>query len=235
MKKISKISVGALMVFIPGLMLASNNTIKVGENDSVNLIMSTKDVNRVIVKDDTIASMSGPKENFLITKDADAVDVKVGEGKPFMSFITTSKGVHLSALIMPSKRTIGKSYVLDTTGVKAQEIYKVSGYDSRIMALMTAMISGDMPLGFKAAKPGKNSQVTYKFDQGRIRADLKETVSDSLLMGYIYKIKNINKYQTITLQESSFYDPTVRSISILDQSLRPGQESMLYIIKSKGA
>ena len=235
MKKFRKIAYALVIVLIPGLIFASNNTIKVGENDNVSLVMSTKDVNRVIVKNDTIASMSGPKNNFLITKDADAVDIRIGSGKPFMSFITTSKGIHLSALIIPNEKTLGRSYILDTTGVVGQEVYKVSDYQSRLMALMTAMISRNTPLGFTASRPSKPENITYKFDQGKIKADLVNTISDSVLTGYVYKIKNIDSFHTLRLSESSFYDADIRSISLKDQSLKPGQESMLYIIKSKGA
>lgn len=210
----------------------------VKDNETLFFKISTKEYSRIFVAGDRIISIKG-KNNFYEIKEFKG---KYDEGvlyirpasfyqnKPFSVFITTETGHHftlfLSAIDVPSEN-------IEIKPISASKMVAIRWeenlpYTQSIIELMRAMRNSTQPEGYAVINLGKTQP---KRMNGNFTMQLLTLYRGGFLEGEIWCIKNDSGH-TIYLHPRDFYQDNVRAASILNETLRNGEETLLYRIVS---
>jgi conjugal transfer pilus assembly protein TraK len=207
-------------------------SISFAENDQLTLMLSTVDANRLFVDGDRINAVNAPV-GYIAAKndDSGSVYLNVQVKQPFTVFITTALGRHFSVLVIP-KAVIGKTYELKPTGptVAATMWEKNTGYEKILSDLIKGMETRQPPEGYGFQAMDK-TKLTAKDFYGVADLLLIEIYPGSQLIGHVYVIQNKTK-KPLTLSENMFYERGVRAVALSQQTVAPGQSSMVYQVRS---
>ena len=201
------------------------------DNEQINVILSNRDINRLLVSGDKIQSINGPAGLYTAKNDA------IGSGyislygdTTFTIFVSTLKGHNFSLLVSP-RSVAGRTVILNSTtpSVSTARFEETESYQKVLVALITSMINNEAIEDY-AYSEAKGSKETRFYGI----ADIKPITfySGSHLVGIISELKNRSK-APITLKPSYFYKPGVRAIALSCQTIAPSEVGLLYQVISR--
>jgi conjugal transfer pilus assembly protein TraK len=203
------------------------------DNEQINVVLSNRDINRVLVKGDKIQSVNGPTGLYMAKNDAlgSAYISTYGEST-FTVFVSTSKGHNFSLLVMP-RATPGRTIILEPTtpSLLTARFEETESYQKVLVTFIKAMINNEM--GEDYTYEEEKSKKSKKIDFYGV-ADIKQiaSYSGSHLLGIVSEIKNKTK-NPITLKPSYFYQPGVRAVALSNQTIAPSAVGLLYQVISR--
>ena len=197
------------------------------DNEQVNVVLSNRDVNRVLVKGDKIQSVNGPAGLYTAKNDmAGSAYISVYGDSVFTIFIATAGGHNVSLLVSP-RETAGRTVILQPTSL-SPHFEAAEGYQTTLITLISTMINNEDSSEYSYVPVKSKKADFYKI------ADIKPIASYSgeHLIGITSEIKNKSK-NPITLKPAYFYKPEVRAVSLSQQTLAPSETGLLYQIISR--
>jgi conjugal transfer pilus assembly protein TraK len=204
---------------IPGV-----KTLSFTSNERLNITLSNKDINRISVKGDKIQTINGPSGLYSAKNDQQgAVYINTFGETPFTVFLSTLKGHSLSLLISPNQSS-GKTIVLIPASQPGTHWEGTDSYQKTLITLISHMINN-----------AETDEYDYReLKKAKIRnfyavAEVKTLAvyDGSYLYGTISEIKNKTK-GPLTLKPSYFYEPGVRAVALLHQTIPGGSTSLIY-------
>ncbi|MGR5187296.1 type-F conjugative transfer system secretin TraK [Photobacterium damselae] len=216
-------------------------TIPFSDNETLSLNLSSLDINRLVVQDDRITSITCPtgfctmpagnEEGVMAPVDpqgAGLVGINVQE--PFTLYITTEKGRSFGAFVrplaVPAITTVFVSTERNTE--QAAEFEKQAPYAQTIATLIRHMVLDTTPEGYIRAP------ITVK--QSKIQAKLITTPVISYqgesLTGVTYRVSN-KTAQHLPVSPTSFYQQGVKAVSFSSESIPPHSSIYMYQVVGK--
>ena len=201
------------------------------DNEQINVVLSNRDINRLLVSGDRIQSINGPAGLYTAKNDA------IGSGyislygdTTFTIFVSTVKGHNFSLLVSP-RSVAGRTVILNSTtpSVLTARFEETESYQKVLVSLITSMINNEAIEDY-AYSEAKGSKETRFYGI----ADIKPIAfyGGSHLVGIISELKNRSK-APITLKPSYFYKPGVRAIALSCQRITPSEIGLLYQVISR--
>lgn len=198
-------------------------------NERVSVVLSNKDINRIAVKGDKIQAINGPSGFYSAKNDQQgAVYLNAFGEAPFTVFISTLKGYNLSLLISPNQGS-GKTVVLIPVSQPELHWEETDSYHKTLIKLVSHMINNAEREEYDSRELKKvKTKDFYNI------AEIKDisVYEGSYLYGVVSEIRNKTK-KPITLKPSYFYEPGVRAVALLHQTLSEGATSLIYRVMSR--
>jgi conjugal transfer pilus assembly protein TraK len=205
------------------------------ENADLNVVLSDKNYNRLVVKGDKITQVHFPEGTMAVRNEPDGgMYVMVANPEPFTMFVTTELGHHFS-LTVNTESSLGKTveFIADanppvplTSASKVlASLPKPQEPSLGVTSLMTGMINSKVPNSFESSRHfGK----VIRLGRG-LNLTPKLTYSGQELKGEVIEVYNSSS-NPIDLSESWFSGPNVKAISLSQNILAPKQKAMVYRI-----
>jgi len=204
-------------------------TIPFTNNERLNITLSNKDINRIIVKGDKIQSINGPSGYYSAKNDQQgAAYINTFGESPFTFFISTLRGHSVSLLVHPSQLS-GKTIILKPNSQPDMHWEQSDSYQKNLAVLMAHMLNNTETDDYdvRVVKKGKTRNF-YNIAEVKTLA----VYDGSYLYGAISEIKNISR-NPITLKPSYFYEPGVRAVALSEQTIPRGSSGLMYRIIGK--
>lgn len=203
----------------------------INDNRSVLVKIAAKEQSRIFVYNDRISAVRGLEGAYELKKDEKLGDVYIQptpyyQHKAFNLFITTELGHTYNLLATPldiPSETI-ELKPLSPSHLIAARWEKNSPYSQTIINLTNAMINGTDPDGYAITQLGK---VKSKKLSNCLSMRLLTIYRGDKLQGEIWLLKNEGKSYTY-VRPRHFYQDQVLSVSIQNEGLNPGAETLLY-------
>ena len=205
------------------------------ENADLNVVLSDKNYNRLVVKGDKITQVHFPEGTVAVRNEPDGgMYVMVANPEPFTMFVTTELGHHFS-LTVNTESSLGKTveFVADNTApiplTSAQKVLaqlpKPQELPLGVTSLMTGMINSKVPNSFESSRHfGK----VLRLGHG-LNLTPKLTYASKELKGEVMEVYNSSS-SPIDLSESWFSGPNVKAISLSQTVLAPKHTAKVYRI-----
>ena len=201
------------------------------DNEQINVILSNRDINRVLVSGDKIQSINGPAGLYTAKNDA------IGSGyislygdTTFTIFVSTVKGHNFSLLVSP-RSVAGRTIILTPTtpSVLTSRFEETENYQKVLVTLITSMINNEAIEDYAYSEAKGSKKIPFYGI-----ADIKPIAfySGSHLVGIISELKNRSK-APIILKPSYFYKPGVRAVALSCQTIAPSEIGLLYQVISR--
>ena len=201
------------------------------DNEQVVVVLSNRDINRILVKGDKIQSVNGPTGLYVAKNDtAGSAYISVYGDITFTLFATTEKGHNFSLLVTP-KTVAGRTVILKPTSVPllANRSAEAESYQKALVDLISVMINN------KGSSDYAYSQIKSapKVDFHNI-AGIQQiaSYSGSYLFGIVSVVKN-KAPNPITLKPSYFYKPGVRAVALSQQTIDKAGIGFLYQVMTR--
>lgn len=203
----------------------------VKDNQTIFAKISSKQLSQIFVNGDRILSVRGIEGAYQLTKDESkgAIFIKPTpyfEHRTINIFILTEDGHSYTLLLnpmdIPSENIELKP--LSPSKKLAEHWEKNSPYTELVMNILNDMVNQRKPEGYAVISLGK---VKPKKLTSGITMQLLTLYKGSQLQGEIWKLKNDCK-TTIEIEPKDFYQDDIRAISVVDEKLRAGDETILY-------
>ena len=212
--------------------------IKVTDNSSVRVKVSSKEPTRISVVGDRIATLRGADGAYTYTNDntQGAIYIKptvAYQNSPFYLFISTEQN-HNYVLVMDPKPGFSASMLVlkpKNTGSTAETHLETSApYTEFLTKLMSSMATLHEVEGYDISyvKDAKITRLGYQ-----LTLTLKALYEGPHLKGEIYEVKN-DSINTVSLAERAFYQPEDRAIAVRDYTIPAGGKTLLYKVVSNG-
>ncbi|EKE00995.1 MAG: IncF plasmid conjugative transfer pilus assembly protein TraK, partial [uncultured bacterium] len=195
------------------------------DNEQVNVVLSNRDINRVLVKADKIQSINGPTGLYTAKNDVSgSVYISLYGEVPFTVFASTVKGHNFSLLITPRAVT-GRTVILEPTSpsLLTARFEETDGYQKLLVTLINGMINSEALEDYAYGEIKKSKKTSV----GVVSIKPIASYSGSHLLGIISEVKNKSK-APIALKPSYFYKPGVRAVALSQQMLGPSETGLLY-------
>lgn len=204
-------------------------TISFTNNQRLNVALSNKDINRIIVRGDKIQSINGPSGYYSAKNDQQGAAYinTVGES-PFTLFISTLKGHSVSLLVHPSQLS-GKTVILIPNSQPEVRWEQSDSYQKSLAALMSHMLNNTETDDYDV-RLIKSVKVRNFYNIAEVKT--LAIYDGSYLYGTISEIKSISK-KPITIKPSYFYESGVRAVALSEQTIPQGSSSLMYRIIGK--
>jgi conjugal transfer pilus assembly protein TraK len=204
-------------------------TIPFTNNERLNITLSNKDINRIIVKGDKIQSINGSSGYYSAKNDQQgAAYVNTFGESSFTIFISTVKGHSVSLLVQPGQLS-GKTIILMPNSQPEMRWEQADSYQKSLAALMTQMINNTETEDYDV-RLVKRAKTRNFYNIAAVKTLV--IYDGSYLYGAISEIKNISK-KPITLKPSYFYEPGVRAVALSEQTIPRGSSGLIYRIMGK--
>ncbi len=193
------------------------------DNEQIKVILSNRDINKIVVKGDKIQSVNGPTNFYQAKNDLSGAVYITAYGKEdFTVFISTLSGRSCSLLVTPRKVS-GRTVVLRGPGLLAQGLDEEGGYQNDLVNFITGMINDETKYAYQ--KPGKKNK---KVDFYGV-ASIKHVASygNGNLIGVVAEVENKSR-KAITLKPNYFYHKGVKAAALSKQTLAPKESAFLY-------
>ena len=201
------------------------------DNEQIKVILSNRDVNRVLVKEDKIISVNGPAGLYTAKNDvAGSAYISLYGDAAFTLFASTVKGHNFSLLVSP-RSIAGKTVILKSTtpSLSTARWEEAESYQKVLVTLITGMINSE-PLGDYSYSEIKNPKVVDFYRVARIKPLV--FYGGSHLTGIVSEIKNKSR-KPLILKPSYFYKFGVRAVALSQQTLRPSETGLLYQVMGR--
>ena len=208
------------------------------DNETISFKISDKEYSRIFVSGDRIVSVKGRSNLYEIKEFKGKYDDGVlyirpsrySERHSFSIFITTEQGHHFTLLLawlgIPSENIEIKP--LSASKLIATRWESNLPYTQSMVELMRYMLNGSHPEGYAVVSLGI---VKPKKMRGGLTMQLLTLYRGGFLQGEIWRLKNESGH-TLYLHPREFYQHNVRAASLVDESLKNCDETILYRIVS---
>ena len=222
-------------------------------NDTVDVNLSFLDINRLVVKDDNITSVTCPTGFCTLPIGGDdeqaappidpqgAMLVTLNVQEPFTLYVTTQKGRSFGAFVKPLAIPAVTTQFISTQRDAAQHsaaaaFEKNSPYEAMLVSLMKSMMlyptTQSVPDGFVATALTPVKVKPLPLHPSLTLVPMTQIQGDTLT-GVIYRIKN-NTANRVTMKPTDFYTRAVRAVSLSATSIPPQGNVYLYQITQGG-
>lgn len=207
------------------------------DNEQVRVILSNRDINRVLVAGDKIQTINGPTGLYTAKNDPfGSAYISILSDASFTIFLSTIKNHNFSLLVIP--RTVpGKTVILEPTTptLLANSPAETDSYQKSLIDLMSNMIN---------LEPCEDYEYFSISDAVKRRwiKNIKKTnfydVADVIplafyrgekLSGVISRVRNKTR-NPLALKPSYFYQPGVYAVALTEQTIPPLGACWLYQI-----
>ena len=198
------------------------------DNDTLNVVLSNQDINRVFIPNDMILvsrTVSGYCRVQVDHTGAAYIWISPQVMQPFMLYFNTADG-HAFSLFITPKSDPGKTLILTPNAVPTKPSHweKSSSYQTILTDLMKGMINGNLPEGYAWKKVDQATPVDF-FHVANLTP--VAVAPGAKLMGMKFIIQNKTDH-ILTLQESYFYHEGVRAVALSQQSIAPLSTGVVY-------
>lgn len=209
--------------------------ISFADNEQINVVLSNKDINRVLVKGDKIQSVNGSSGLYVAKNDtAGSAYISVYVDTPFTIFASTEKGHNFSLLVTPSAVT-GRTIVLNPTTppsvlpLSANKPAEAESYQKALVELIKIMVNNEAVENYARIEVKKAYKIKF-YNVAEIQQIA--SYSGSSLIGTVATIKNKSS-KPLVLKAPYFYKPRVRAVAISQQIINPKATGLLYQVITK--
>lgn len=209
----------------------------VKDNQTAMVKVSAKELSRIFVSGDRILNVRGLDGAYELKRDENLGEIFVQptmyyQHKAFNLFITTEKShtynLFLTPLDVPAETIEIKP--LSPSIKLADRWERNSPYGQTIIDLMSYMSNNEHPEGYAVINLGK---VKPKKLNPCLTMQLLTIYRGDHLQGEIWLIKNEGRVSQY-VHPKEFYQDDVRAASIVDETLLPGCETILYRVVDHG-
>jgi len=207
------------------------------DNDTTQIALSSVDMNRLMVDDDTISAIHCPT-GFCVTGKTDGSGgalLSLANGEPFTLFSDTTKGRHIGVLVLPAS-TPGKTIMLDVAPTLQEELDTIehsAGYDAKYVALIKDILSSywhHTPLqGYQIQHFNKRQQAKRLTRYGVIDAQPLVQYTDGHVTGTVYLLSN-HSDDTVPLTPEMFHHGRMPALSLASDRLQGHHVSTLLTL-----
>ncbi|HIF9118471.1 TPA: type-F conjugative transfer system secretin TraK [Photobacterium damselae] len=236
----SRLLLGVLAFASTSVLATPPTTLSFNDNETVPLTLSSLDINRLVVKDDRITSvtcptgfctlpMSGVGEEVAAPSDPQGASlISIDVQEPFTMYVTTEKGHSFGAFVrpmaVPAVTTVFVSTERDTSKAKAFE--KRSPYTQMLANLVKHMIKEITPEGYTVT-PIISTSPSNTLNQAGLTITPKTQYQGEHFTGVVYTVTN-KTGQARSLVSTSFYRPGVKAVSFSSYTLQPHSSVLMY-------
>jgi conjugal transfer pilus assembly protein TraK len=216
------------------------------ENETVNAVLSSVDMNRLVVVDDQIQNISCPTNFCTISAQKNdqsgAVLISLNTQVPFVFYVTTKNqqnfGVFVTPQSKPATTTIFEYQASKLPSLT--QLNKEAPYESLLADFMKAMIQFQKQQR-QHIEGMHTSMVPLEAQEDMIKASVNHALitiptvvfSSQELSGIVYRL--INRTGLIqNIHASDYYSVSARAASVGRAVLGIDEETLLYVITSKG-
>ena len=222
-------------------------SIRIANDDQVKITLSNQDINRLFVANDKITSVNAPTHRLITHNDASgSLFINLMGKAPLTAFITTQQGRHFSLFILPKSepgitvqlipQTPAPVHYRHHTG-RAQHFEQSTPYEKTLVTLLRDVMLQHTPPGYSSLSPRAFEKITAlqvpKYFNGNSR--LPEHVVAGYLGGALtVRVLQLTNHstQTLMLVASDFYQPGVRAVAIVNETVAPHQSDLIYEVTS---
>jgi conjugal transfer pilus assembly protein TraK len=209
----------------------------VKDNQTVFVEISTTEPSRIFVQGDRITKTRGVDGLYDVKSDDTGGEIYIQpnpafQNKAFNLFITTEQGHHYTLFMKPlgiPAQTI-KLKPLSPSAEIAKHWEVNSPYSDVLIKLVRDMRNDDLPEGYAVIDLGK---VKPKLLPSGLSMQLLKIYNGNHLEGEVWRLKNDGR-NTLTIKPREFYNDDTRSVSLIDENLNCGEETILYRVVSRG-
>jgi len=213
---------------------SSVKEIPFADNEQINVFLSNRDINRILVKGDKIQGINGPTGLYTAKNDATgSAYISLYGDITFTIFASTLKGHNFSLLVTP--RSIpGKTIILEPTtpSFLTGRVEEEDSYQKTLIALISNMINAEPSedYAYLSASQAKGNKKTNFYDIAYIKPIA--FYSGTHLLGITSEIKNRTR-KPIVLKPSYFYRSGVRAVALSQETIAPFATGLLYQVVSQ--
>ncbi len=154
---------------------------------------------------------------------------KAYQTKSFNLYLRTEQGHAYNFLLVPVSITGQTIQVKPLSPTLAADHWEQSSDYSKVLTnLIGDMVNNKQPDGYAVNAVSNKKVFGYG---GRVTLQLQKVYRGAKLTGEILSVKNAIG-QNVSLDERAFYQPGTRAIAFQDQSLAPGQSTVMYRVMS---
>lgn len=239
MKRLKVISllvglIAASSVYAVNETIVSANDITLKNNDTVQLSMSSNQMNRIYVTNDLISNVNCPSGFCEIASNKNdqngSLYIRYKTQETFTYFISTKNGYHFGVEVTPKITKKGDTVAFTVLGgnAKSLENENASDYSNLIIKRMKSLIKNKQDDAWVARPVEATKENTLTING--IKVEPLVIYQGEKLSGYLSKITNTTKAQQ-SLTESEFYVTGNRAIALSKSSLLPNESAKLYVLK----
>ncbi len=216
------------------------------DNEQIKVVLSNRDINRVLVTGDKIKTIHGPTGLYTAKNDSSdpfgSAYISIYGETSFTMFISTVKGHNLSLLVIP-KTAPGRTVILEplTPTLLANnnaEKAETDIYQKMLIELMSNMINLEPSEDYEYFSISEAKKHKWIKDANKIKKTNFYNVAEVIpvvfyrgekLSGIISKIRNKTR-NPLVLKPSYFYQPGVKAVALSLQTIPPLEGCWLYQI-----
>lgn len=217
------------------------NTYTFNDNDTIQLTLSSLNLNRLVVKDDRIVSFSCPvgfcTTNGVKTDKSGSITLKVNIPMPFTAHVGTAKGRNFTLFITP-KRTpaVVSEFVSIQSPLDQKSVFddKTFDYPQQLALFVRSMIIwSQTKQAIKGFSIHHVDPKTLPKDESDLAIIPQTVFSSRKYSGIIYLVRNQSS-KAMDLTNSQFYSFSARAASVDEKHLEPNEETYLYLVTGGG-
>lgn len=241
------IETGSISLFIllfSASVLAKNvpaKTYDFDDNDTIPINLSSLNLNRLVVSDDKIVTLSCPI-GFCTTKGnnndkSGSITVKLNIALPFTAHVATKKGRNFALFISPKATpAIVSRFTANNRHLTKKSVFS-RGFDYPVQI---AKLTKAMVLWTRFKKPIDGFK-THLIDPDTLQEEGSQDLTitpQTVFVGndysaIIYTLQN-NTNVTMPITTAQFYSFAARSASISKEALAPNETALLYVVTGGG-
>ena len=218
----------------------ADQTLMVADNSRVDCVASSKDLTRISLVGDEIASVSkvqtdNPTEDFSVVNEPIRGDIYISVPEGFtpktLSFFATSKKGYVykfACRLQPgdAQQVFVANPAIAKEGEGAQRTAAVETANPQEAAvrLVQAMYSSEILDGYQMRQPVKSPAFV-----GALKVQLIAEYAGATLTGKVLRIEN-RGHDPITLTEAQVGPPSAVAVTIAEPKLDPGRSTTAYLV-----
>lgn len=217
-----------------------SNTYPFNDNDTVPIVLSSLNINRLVVRDDKIIGLDCPT-GFCTSKgnkqDASgSITLRLNIALPFTAQVTTKNGRNFTLFITPRAIPALVSEFIGTANTRQEKSVFTRDFDypaaltQFTKSMMLWSERGFLIDGFSLHHVDPS---TLPKDTNPLAIIPQTVFVGKEYSGIIYRVLNQSSGQ-VTLSTSQFYSYSTRSAAITKDTLLPNEDMTLYIVTGGG-
>jgi conjugal transfer pilus assembly protein TraK len=231
--------IGLLLSFLSPSLMAKNiapNTYTFTDNDTIPIILSSLNLNRLVVRNDNIITLDCPAgfctSNGNKNDTSGSITLRLNIALPFTAQVTTQKGRNFTLFITPRAIPALVSEFVGTANIHNEKSVFTKGFEyPSALATFTQQM-----MHWSERRTHISGFTQHDVDPDSLPEDthplgvVPQTVFvGQSYSGIIYRVINQSKTDMV-LSTAQFYGPLTRSASIEKETLAPNESTRLYIV-----
>ncbi|MBD1576948.1 hypothetical protein HC723_10960 [Vibrio sp. S11_S32] len=243
MKKITMIGMVIASVMLSPFVYATTQSpahYTLNDNDTTQIVLSSVDMNRVMIEGDTISAIHCPT-GFCITGKTDGNGgalLSLANGVPFTLFLDTTKGRHIGVLVLPAS-TAGKTISLHVDATEDEALDSIehsAGYDARYVEIMKAVLKAydhnQTLKGYSIKHYSTKEQKKQLKKYGVIQSQPLVQYESSHYIATLYLLSN-HSLATVPLSPAMFHQKGMPALSLASDRVKGEHISTLVTLREK--